>query len=153
VALQRGTAVAAMPGMRLVHLCCFLALVAMTGCFKPSAQSLAFAWQKARPANCAIDFERASPHEAQAKWRQIGVVCLTVGWCDKDGMSHECTVDDVYRPGDRRDVLQAEACHMGGDVVTPIDLCAMSAYRGVGAGIEFGVYRAGEPSSADGGGT
>jgi len=123
----------------------FLPLIVVSGCAVPVARTLAFVPAAPREQSCAIDFERASPREAQSKWRQIGVVCLGGVACkDTDEMPRDCTVDEVYSHTDARELLRARACAMGGEVVTPVDLCTISGYRSSTSGTEFGVYRAGE---------
>ncbi len=72
----------------------------------------------ARPPDCKLSYVRIAPAEAQAEWRQVGDVCLRAG---------------PYWPGEAEAVLSGEACALGGEMVTPIGLCAMNAS-------EFGVY-------------
>jgi hypothetical protein len=43
---------------------------------------------------------------------------------------------DVYWPGEPGDALSEKACALGGEMVTPIGLCA----NGKISAIEFGVY-------------
>jgi hypothetical protein len=72
----------------------------------------------ARPPDCRLSYERIAPAEAQAEWRQVGDVCLK---------------NVRYWPGEAREVLSEQACALGGEMVTPIGLCARNA-------TEFGVY-------------
>jgi hypothetical protein len=75
----------------------------------------------ARPPDCKLSYARIAPPEAQAEWRQVGDVCLT---------------GDVYWPGEAGDALSEKVCALGGEMVTPIGLCA----NGKMSAIEFGVY-------------
>jgi hypothetical protein len=70
-----------------------------------------------------------SPADAQSRWRQVGDVCVSAP-------SGSPTVQDVYSPGDLRDVLNEHACALGGEIVSPIGLCTNRRHDG----IEFGVY-------------
>jgi hypothetical protein len=72
----------------------------------------------ARPHDCKLSFARIAPAEAQAEWRQVGDVCLTAG---------------PYWPSELRAAVSEEACALGGEMVTPVGLCARNA-------TEFGVY-------------
>ena len=75
----------------------------------------------ARPPDCKLSYARIAPAEAQAEWRQVGDVCLK---------------NVRYWPGEAREVLSEQACALGGEMVTPIGLCA----NGKISAIEFGVY-------------
>jgi hypothetical protein len=128
--------------MRFRRFACVLPLCAMSAC-TPTARAVAFTSEPARPANCAIDFERVTPREAQETWRQIGVVCVGgVSCADTDRTFRDCSVEDVYRAGDLHDLLREKACAMGGDTVSPVDMCTVPVGRGGSPGLEFGVYRA-----------
>jgi hypothetical protein len=83
-----------------------------------------------RPAGCQLAYQHVSPAEAQARWRQVGDVCVSVG------SDPNPQVADVYEPGEMHDVLNERACELGGEIVTPIGLCS----NGKTSGIEFGVY-------------
>jgi len=81
----------------------------------------------ARAADCKLTYSHVSPHEAQARWRQVGDVCVSTGVAPASW---------AYAPGDIRDALTERACALGGEVVTPVGLCANERVSGV----EFGVY-------------
>ncbi len=83
----------------------------------------------ARESGCSIDYEQVTPADAQSRWRQVGDVCVSAG-------SGSPTVQDFYSSGDLRDQLNDEACGLGGEIVTPVGLCANRKENG----IEFGVY-------------
>ena len=89
-----------------------------------------------RPSNCSLSYARIDPHDALAKWRQVGSVCVTIPF------SYSPTVDDVYAPGNAHDALTEEACDLGAEMVTPVSTCAGDRSRGV----EFGAFvaRAGQ---------
>jgi hypothetical protein len=78
-----------------------------------------------RPSDCELAYERASPRDAQAQWRQVGDACVD---------AH--SVDVVYQPGSQHDALTEQACSLGGQIVTPVGLCS----NGRHSAIEFGVY-------------
>jgi hypothetical protein len=83
-----------------------------------------------RPAGCELRCERTSPSEAQARWQQVGDVCVSNGGVPNPD------VEDAYQPGDMHDALTDQACALGGEIVTPIGLCT----NGKSDGVEFGVY-------------
>jgi hypothetical protein len=128
--------------MRLRASLGFLPFVIACVPFPVPARSLAYTHEPSRLANCDIAFERFSPQEAAAKWRQIGVVCLSPGMCST-GTGHwrECTVEDVYRNRPLRDQLREDACRMGGEILSPVALCTTGEGRWTSPGIEFGVYQ------------
>jgi hypothetical protein len=83
----------------------------------------------ARTPDCLLAYEQVSPADAQSQWRQVGDVCVSAPHGSP-------TIPDVYSPGDLHDLLQEQACELGGEIVTPIGLCTNKRENG----IEFGVY-------------
>jgi hypothetical protein len=70
--------------MRLLGWLCLASLVPSLACCEGVrlARALAFTHEPPRPPNCDIAFERVSPRDVPAEWREIGVVCLAAEWCD-----------------------------------------------------------------------
>jgi hypothetical protein len=83
--------------------------------------------QPPRPPDCRLAYTHLDPADAQARWRQVGDVCVS----DMDA-----TVNEMYEPGSGHDALTERACELGGQMVTPVGLCA----NGKASAIEFGVY-------------
>jgi hypothetical protein len=82
-----------------------------------------------RPPDCELAYERAAPADAQARWRQVGIVCASGG----EGLRSSA---EAYEPGEVHDALKERACALGGEIVSPTGLCS----NGRQSGIEFGVY-------------
>jgi hypothetical protein len=85
-----------------------------------------------READCELTYDEVAPTDAQAQ-RQVGQVCVSAN----GPSSHQArSVDDVYGPGDMRELLTARACALGGERVAPIGLCSNGQINA----IAFGVY-------------
>ncbi len=85
-----------------------------------------------------MQFTRVAPAEATAQWPQVGVVCIA-GMETRDP-------DTVYASEATRRRLGADACWLGGDLVTPVGFCsaenATPGLRNVSA-IQFAVFQTG----------
>jgi hypothetical protein len=128
-----GTPFALQDFMRILRSLWLLAPLALTACEGSFASTLALGPPvPPSPPNCPLEFARIDPQVAQTQWQQVGIVCLSGGY------SSDPT--EAYGPGPLRDDLQANACSLGGQMVTPLDQCWNAAVRL--SGIKYGVFRA-----------
>jgi hypothetical protein len=88
--------------------------------------------------DCPIRFEPISPQRAAARYDQVGAICVNV------------TDDAIYRSGKFADSvrsrLAADACGLGGEMVTVVGACSLNRVNGV----ELGVFVERRPEAADG---
>lgn len=82
---------------------------------------------------CAVRQEQVSPTEADAIYRQVGVICIADG---RRG-NHVVLTDISARA---RADFDREVCALGGEVVVVSGLCSDAQYRMNGT--EYRVYRA-----------
>jgi hypothetical protein len=130
-----GTRVAVLGGMRLPRSVFLVFVVASLSAGCAYARGIRVGEGAApRPPGCQLAYEHLSPAQAQARWRQVGDVCVSYG------QLNEPSVAAAYQPGEMRDALDERACALGGEIVSPVGLCS----NGKANGIEFGVY-VGEP--------
>ena len=91
-----------------------------------------------KAANCPLRFERISPQRAAARYDQVGAVCANL------------TDDAIYRSGDLADFVRsglvADACGLGGEMVTVVGACSINGVDGT----EFGVFVERRPNAAAG---
>jgi hypothetical protein len=89
-----------------------------------------------KAANCPIRFERTSPERAAARYERVGAICANL------------TDSAIYRSGDladwARSSLVADACGLGGEMVTVIGSCSINRVDGT----EFGVFVERRPDAA-----
>jgi hypothetical protein len=129
VSSARGIQVAVSEGMRRFALRLLVVTLAGLCAACASARGIRFgAPAPARAPNCALSYARIAPADAQAQWRQVGDVCLS----NPSGLD----IDDIYSSVDAREQLAGQACFLGGEMVTPVGLCA----NGRSSAVEFGVY-------------
>jgi len=86
--------------------------------------------QPPRPGDCPIELSHVAPEDLAANYTRVGNVCVS----DAD--------PDVYRSSSERTELQAEACALGGELVTASGACSVSCGDGSCDGTEFAVMRA-----------
>jgi hypothetical protein len=110
----------------------FVLLFAVSGVACISARALPLGEPAPpRDPSCPLSFDHVAPSDAAARWRQVGVVCVA-------HVSGYQAVEEIYEPGEARDLLVEHACALGGEHVSPVGLCVNARANG----IEFGVYRA-----------
>jgi hypothetical protein len=95
--------------------------------------SLAYSLPMGAPAaphdpGCHVDFQRLTPKQAQDRWEQGGVVCVSIG---------NETLDSIMATGLLHEAVRQKACALGTEIVVPVGLCGDSG----GRGIEFGAFR------------
>lgn len=108
------------------------AVVLFSGCVYTLRAIPIGARAPSRATGCAVRQEQLSPAEADAKYRQVGAICVT------EQRSPTSTARVQMSAGARREFDQ-EVCSLGGDVVVVSGLCADGQYRMNGA--EYRVYR------------
>ncbi len=114
-----------------------LAVLGLAGCIQTNVVRVGQI-QPPKPSNCPIRFEPISPQRAAARYDQVGAICVNV------------TDDAIYRAGERADWvrtrLAADACGLGGDMVTVVGACSLNRVNGV----ELGVFVERRPDVAEG---
>jgi hypothetical protein len=91
--------------------------------------------QPPKSINCPIRFEPISPQRAAARYEQVGAICANLA------------DDAIYRTGDLADRvrsrLAADACGLGGDMITVVGACSINRVNGV----ELGVFAERRPEA------
>ena len=114
-----------------------LAVLGLAGCIQTNVVRVGEI-QPPKAINCPIRFERISPQRAAARYDQVGAICANL------------TDDAIYRSGELADSvrtrLAADACGLGGDMVTVVGACSLNRVNG----IELGVFIERRPDVAEG---
>ena len=103
-----------------------LAVLCLTGCLQTNVVRLGKI-QPPKPANCPIRFEPVSPQRAAARYDQVAAICTNL------------TDDAIYRSGELADSvrssLAADACGLGGEMVTVVGPCSINRVNGTVLGV------------------
>jgi hypothetical protein len=118
----------------LLFLCCLC-----SGCYTLTSTGIGAPAPMRSP--CKLRVEPITPKDAEARYRQVGVVCVAAGDAFNGNDSDFNRWDDSLKSD-----FQVRACQVGGDVVVKAGLCAAARPMSPDTtpGILFNVYRDGQ---------